>query len=192
MAQRSATGNLQGGIAHSSQRIARGRHRPIPRGLTQVTRQGRTFPIAEDGQREKCNNFNKERRLCPPLCPGSLFGLGRSDLMASGQRKARLANDRLTGNGGTMFRLSMIVLIMALSCDAGFAEDHSSANYYMPACRAAVTSSRDDPFLQGVCFGVVVGIHFVDFEKLCAERRNARPTRSRFSSVHRPTPRQTS
>ena len=37
---------------------------------------------------------------------------------------------------GAMFRLSMIALIMALSCEVGFAEeDRHSANFVMKGCR---------------------------------------------------------
>jgi hypothetical protein len=59
-----------------------------------------------------------------------------------------------------MFRLSMIALIMALSCEVGFAkEDRSSANFAMKGCRLF---AGDQPlaasFNDGHCVGLIEGL----------------------------------
>ena len=68
---------------------------------------------------------------------------------------------------GAMFRLSMIALIMALSCEVGFAEDINSANYVMKGCRSFASEQRNtDYFDQGYCAGLLVALAYAD-PKIC-------------------------
>jgi hypothetical protein len=63
-----------------------------------------------------------------------------------------------------MFRLAMIVLITALSCEIGFAqEDRGSANYRMEGCRDVLSGRHDGDLLDpGICIGLVRGLVYAD------------------------------
>jgi hypothetical protein len=70
---------------------------------------------------------------------------------------------------GAMFRLLMIVLIMALGREAVFAETETdssaaSANALVASCRAFADedSSRQTPLNEGFCGGIVVGLAYAD------------------------------
>jgi hypothetical protein len=71
-------------------------------------------------------------------------------------------------------RLSLcgFVYVAALMSSGGsvFAEqDKNSANYMMPGCRAVLTDSTTDSYLQGFCGGLVAGIFFMS-ENKCSPR----------------------
>jgi hypothetical protein len=64
-------------------------------------------------------------------------------------------------SGAAMFRLAMIVLITALSCEIGSAqEDRYSANHRMKGCRDFAAKNDRSNFDQGICVGVVQGLEY--------------------------------
>jgi hypothetical protein len=66
-----------------------------------------------------------------------------------------------------MFRLSMAVLITALSCEMGLAEENiNSANFVMKGCREGVARGGSDLYRQGYCFGILTGLAY-DNQMVC-------------------------
>jgi Rap1a immunity proteins len=59
--------------------------------------------------------------------------------------------------------LSGFVLIAALmlSGSSALAEDKNSANFMMPSCRKLLTNDDSEPYLQGICYGIIKTLYFM-------------------------------
>ncbi len=55
----------------------------------------------------------------------------------------------------------MLIAALALSDGSAFAEaDTKSANYVMTGCHNLVADQNDEPFLQGICAGLISGVTY--------------------------------
>ena|SRR3979411_1233718 len=61
-----------------------------------------------------------------------------------------------------MFRsLTLLIVVLALSDGSAFAqEDTKSANYVMTGCHNLAADQNTEPFLQGICAGLISGVTY--------------------------------
>ena len=107
------------------------------------------------------------------IVPVSTKGIGGGPRAAHGRVMSALFR-------GVMFRLLMIVLMMTLSWEVGFAEeDRRSANSVMEGCRLF---ANDQPstgsITEGICSGLISGLAYSD-RMICIPPEVTNPQRAR-------------
>ena len=55
----------------------------------------------------------------------------------------------------------IVVAALMLTGGSALAEDRNSANFMMPSCRKLLTNDNSEPYLQGICYGIIKTLFFM-------------------------------